>query len=93
MRLLRKLRYPAKRKGRNRTTVSDTPLWIEVLICLILSPVLIPLVIYAVLKWMFTLRYPVSTEGAKLRITEKYLNDCLKYQSHEAIEKDKVCQD
>jgi hypothetical protein len=40
----------AKRAEKNS---SVTPVWIEVIICLILSPVIIPLMIYTGFKWLY----------------------------------------
>jgi hypothetical protein len=48
--LRRKLRaIEAKRAKRSNTT----PVWIEVIICLILSPVIIPVMIYTGIKWLY----------------------------------------
>jgi len=55
---LRRIRYPATPEGR-RKYIQDslagnvTPLWIKAIICLILSLLIIPLMIYAGFKWLY----------------------------------------
>lgn len=69
----------ASKKGR-QSRIQDAS---EILLLVILSPVLIPAILFAALKWLFTLRYPLTSEGAKLLITERYLKDCQKYRKQE----------
>jgi len=45
-------RTPAGRHRFVRDSLDSTPVWIEIIICLILLPVLILIVIYAALKWL-----------------------------------------
>jgi len=55
---IRQARYPKTENGRRRYLQDSlsgnvTPFWIEAIICLILSPLIIPLMIYAGFKWLY----------------------------------------
>jgi hypothetical protein len=94
---IRRIHYPAKsRKNRvQHTALSDaTPLWIEMLIVLVFSPVLISAAIYAGLKWFFTvpfkLRYPKTNEAKRMILTEKYLYEIDKSHYRKGVKKAKA---
>lgn len=80
----------ASKKGR-QSRIQDAS---EILLIVILFPVLIPAILFAALKWLFTLRYPISDEAKRIRITEKYLSDCQKYQKQDKKAEvfEEVCQ-
>lgn len=80
--ILKRTRYNKTMAGRRRfvrDSLSDsTPWYIELLICLVLLPVLIPLAIYSGLKWIvgfiFRLRFNVKSSFWELVEREKYFN-------------------
>lgn len=61
-----------------------TPLWMELLIVIVITPLLLPAAVYAGLKWFFTvpfkLNYPKSDEQKRFILTQRYLADCKKYR-------------